>query len=83
MFLPHLEPWSLLAGGALHHAIARKVYQGADPASVAYVKNGAVGDYMRRYVFDPGRTVSWNELTRYATDSELSPEAFAADFRGQ
>src|SRR5581483_2720363 len=70
-----------LFASQLHHAIARKVYKGASPPSVAYVNNREVGDYMRRYVFDPGRTVNWNELTRYATGADLSPEAFADDFR--
>ncbi len=71
-----------LFASQLHHAIARKVYKGADPATVVYVNSRAVGDYMRRHVFEPGRTMSWNELTRFATDADLSPEAFAQDFRG-
>jgi peptidyl-dipeptidase A len=72
-----------LFAAQLHHAIARKVYKGADPETVVYAGNKAVGDFMRRYVFEPGRTKSWNELTAYATDSELSPEAFAHDFSGK
>ncbi len=70
-----------LFASQLHHAIAKKVYSGADPKDVVYVGNPAVGRYMQRYVFDPGRTMPWNELTRYATGSELSPEAFAKDFQ--
>jgi peptidyl-dipeptidase A len=72
-----------LFASQLHHAIARKVYQGADPATVTYVGNTQVGDYMRKYVFEPGRTMPWNDLTRHATGAELSPEAFAEDFRGK
>jgi peptidyl-dipeptidase A len=72
-----------LFASQLHHAIARKVYQSADPASVVYVNNRAVGNYMRQHVFEPGRTKTWNELTRYATDADLSPEAFAKDFQGK
>lgn len=67
----------------LHHAIAREVYKGADPDTVVYVGNKAVGDFMRRKVFDPGRTMTWNELTRHATGRELNAEAFARDFRGK
>jgi peptidyl-dipeptidase A len=67
----------------LHHAIAREVYKGAAPDSVVYVGNKAVGDFMKRRVFDPGRTLSWNELTRHATGSPLGAEAFAQDFRGK
>jgi peptidyl-dipeptidase A len=72
-----------LFASQLHHAIARKVYQGAAPASVVYTNNKAVGAYMQKHVFDPGRTLPWNELTRFATGAELNPEAFAADFQGK
>ncbi|MSU78104.1 MAG: peptidase M3 [Gemmataceae bacterium] len=72
-----------LFASQVHHAIARKVYANADPASVTYVGNKQVGAFMRQYVFDPGRTMTWNELTRHATGADLSPEAFAKDFGGK
>ncbi|MBI2808125.1 MAG: M2 family metallopeptidase [Planctomycetes bacterium] len=72
-----------LFASQLHHAIARKVYKGANPNTVVYVGNKAVGAFMRQYVFDPGRTLSWNALTRHATGADLSPEAFAKDFSGK
>ena len=43
----------------------------------------AVGDFMKKKVFEPGRTLSWNELTKHATGEELNPKAFAADFKGK
>ena len=63
-------------------AEARDVYKGADPDSVVYVGNKEVGRFMRQRVFEPGRTMTWNELTRHATGADLSPEAFARDFKG-
>jgi peptidyl-dipeptidase A len=72
-----------LFASQLHHAIATNVYNGADPSKVVYVGNKEVGAYMKRFVFEPGRTLPWNELTRYATGKELSPEAFARDFQGK
>ena len=66
----------------VHHAIARDVYDKAHPDTVVYVGNKKVGDFMRQRVFDPGRTLSWNDLTRHATGAPLSPDAFARDFRG-
>jgi peptidyl-dipeptidase A len=39
-----------------------------------------VGDFMRQRVFEPGRTLSWNDLTRHATGADLNPKAFAEDF---
>lgn len=70
-----------LFASQVHHTIARKVYEGAAPKNVVYVNNLKVGDYMNRFVFEPGRTMTWNQLTRFATDADLSPEAFAKDFR--
>jgi peptidyl-dipeptidase A len=35
---------------------------------------------MTEKVFAPGRSLSWNELTRHATGEPLSPQAFAEEF---
>jgi peptidyl-dipeptidase A len=72
-----------LFASQLHHAIAREVYKGANPDTVVYVGNKEVGQFLRTRVFDPGRTKTWNELTRHATGADLNPEAFARDFRGK
>jgi peptidyl-dipeptidase A len=71
-----------LFASQVHHTIARKVYKGTEPSSVVYVGNKEVGAYMRRHVFEPGKTMTWNELTKFATDADLNAEAFAKDFRG-
>jgi peptidyl-dipeptidase A len=67
----------------VHHAVARDVYKGADPATVIYVGNKEVGEFMKKKVFEPGRTLPWNGLTKHATGSELNAKAFAADFKGK
>jgi peptidyl-dipeptidase A len=67
----------------VHHAIAREVYKGADPSTVVYVGNKDVGSFMNARVFGPGRTLTWNGLTRFATGADLSPEAFAKDFQAR
>jgi peptidyl-dipeptidase A len=72
-----------LFASQLHHAIARDVYKIAAPAGVVYVGNKEVGKFMQTKVFQPGRMLSWNELTRFATGSDLSPAAFAKDFQGK
>src|SRR5262249_26242076 len=72
-----------LFASQLHHAIARDVYAGADPSSVVYVNNKKVGDFMRKKVFEPGRTKSWNALTEFATGDKLSAKAFAEDFKAK
>ena len=47
-----------------------------------YVGNKKVGEFMKKKVFEPGRTLTWNELTRHATGADLNPKAFAKDFEG-
>jgi peptidyl-dipeptidase A len=72
-----------LFASQVHHTIAREVLNGADPAKVTFVGNKEVGAFMKKRVFDPGRTLSWNALTEYATGKKLNPEAFAKDFSGK
>jgi peptidyl-dipeptidase A len=72
-----------LFASQLHHAIARDVYKGADPATVTYVNNKAVGDFMRRRVFEKGRLLNWDELTKEATGDSLNAKAFAEDFKSK
>jgi peptidyl-dipeptidase A len=64
----------------VHRAIAREVLQADDWSSAFYVENPAVGRFMKERVFAPGRSLSWNELTRHATGEPLSAQAFAEEF---
>ena len=41
-----------------------------------------VGEFMKKKVFEPGRTKDWKGLTKFATGEELNPKAFAKDFEG-
>jgi peptidyl-dipeptidase A len=72
-----------LFASQVHHAIARDVYRGAAPETVIYVGNKGVGEFMKKRVFEPGRTLKWNELTKHATGEPLNAKAFAADFKGK
>jgi len=72
-----------LFASQLHHAIAREVYKGADPDTVIYAGNKEVGEFMKKRVFEPGRTKTWNELTEFATGEKLKAKAFAADFKAK
>ena len=67
----------------VHATIAKEVYGGADPRDVIYVGEPKVGAFMKKKVFEPGRTLDWRGLTKFATGSELSPKAFADDFKGK
>jgi len=70
-----------LFASQVHHAIAEKVLN-TTPEKALYVGQPKVGEYMKQYVLGPGATMSWNELTKFATGSELNPKAFAKDFEG-
>lgn len=70
-----------LFASQVHHTIAREVFGGKSPDTILYNDNPKVGEFMKRRVFAPGRTMPWNALTKFATGEELNPKAFAADFR--
>jgi peptidyl-dipeptidase A len=72
-----------LFASQVHHAMCREVLHGANPRTALYVGNKAVGAFMKKKVFDPGRTKPWNALTEYATGKPLNAEAFAEDFKGK
>ena len=64
-----------------HHALSKDVF-GADPRKVIYIGDKKVGEFMKKKVFEPGRTLNWKGLTKHATGEELNPKAFAKDFEG-
>ena len=70
-----------LFASQVHHTIAKELYDNVDPATVLYIGDKKVGDFMKKKVFEPGRTLSWKELMKFATGEELSAKAFAEDFR--
>jgi peptidyl-dipeptidase A len=70
-----------LFASQVHHAITRDVYHGADPRTVAYVGNKDVGRFLQEKIFNPGKSLSWNDLTKFATGEDLNAKAFAEDFR--
>jgi peptidyl-dipeptidase A len=71
-----------LFASQVHHAIARQVFNGANPRTVLYNDRPEVGKFMKEKVFAPGKLYDWNALTEFATGEKLSPKAFALDFQG-
>jgi peptidyl-dipeptidase A len=72
-----------LFASQVHATIAKEVFGGADTTKVVYVGEPKVGEFMKKKVFEPGRSLDWRGLTKFATGSELSPKAFASDFSGK
>lgn len=71
-----------LFASQVHHALVKELYPGSKPNAVIYIGNKDVGSFMKKAVFDKGRLLSWDELTKHATGSYLNAKAFAEDFRG-
>jgi len=69
-----------LFASQVHHALAKEL--GTEPRATIYIGDKRVGDFMKKKVFEPGRTYDWKELTKFATGADLSPQAFAKDFQG-
>lgn len=70
-----------LFASQVHHALSKEL--GTPPNATIYIGNKAVGDFMKKKVFEPGRTYDWKGLTKFATGEELSPKAFSLDFQGK
>lgn len=70
-----------LFASQVHHALAKELGQG--PREAIYVGDKRVGEFMKKKVFEPGRTLDWRGLTRHATGEDLNPTAFAKDFQGK
>jgi peptidyl-dipeptidase A len=66
----------------LHAAITREILKQSSPATTIYTREPKVGEFMRARVFGPGRSLPWNELTKFATGEPLNARAFAAEFAG-
>lgn len=72
-----------LFASQLHHAIAKEVYPGMEVDQVTYVGNPKVGEFMKKRVFGPGKTLPWGKLIEYATGKPLDATAFSRDFQGK
>jgi peptidyl-dipeptidase A len=72
-----------LFAAQVHHTIADDLYAKADPRTVTYVGDRKVGEFMKRNVFEPGRSLDWKGLCKHATTEALNARAFAKDFGGK
>ena len=69
-----------LFASQVHYTIAREVLK-SDPATALYTGRPEVGEFLRKRVFAPGRTLRWNDLTLFATGEALNAADFAADLK--
>ena len=66
-----------LFGCQVHCYLATKVLGLSDPVHTGFVDRKEVGAYLRSRVFGPGKTLTWEELTRAATGEPLTAKYFA------
>ncbi len=67
-----------LFASQLHATISSEVLKVA-PAAASYDGHPKIGEFLKLRVFAPGRSLPWNDLTRFATGAELNAKAFAAE----
>ena len=51
--------------------------------TVIYVGDKKVGEFMKKKVFEPGRTLTGDGLTKFATGEELIAEGVRGGLRGR
>ena len=69
-----------LFASQVHHALSPRGLRRRTRTTVIYIGDKKVGEFMKKKVFEPGRTLAWKGLTKHATGEELNPKAFAKDF---
>ncbi|HVN48260.1 MAG TPA: M2 family metallopeptidase, partial [Bacteroidota bacterium] len=69
-----------LTASQLQHYIAANVLKQTDTKNVCFAGKPAIGDYLKKYVFNPGASLRWDELMKYATGEPLTAKYFAEEF---
>jgi peptidyl-dipeptidase A len=64
------------------HAAARE-FTGGDLQKLRFTNNTALGEFLIEKVIQPGNTMPWNALTKFATGEELNAKAYAKDVSNQ
>jgi peptidyl-dipeptidase A len=62
--------------------INREVLQTEESGSTSFSGRAEVGTFLRDKVFEPGRSLPWNEMILRAAGEELNPSHYAAQFMG-
>lgn len=71
-----------LFASQLQHALAKEVLHVAPPEA-AGADSPEVGEFFRKRVFGPGRSMVWTDFVKFATGEPLNARAFAEDIKGE
>jgi len=69
-----------LLASQLYNHIGSQVLQAEDVFKQSFVGRPEVGSYLREKVFEPGKTLRWNEMIEAATGEPLTPRYYALQF---
>ncbi len=70
----------LMASQLLHY-MANNLLNEKDIQKVTFLNQEKVGEYLKTYIFSPGKTMTWSELLINATGETLNPEYFIQDIQ--
>jgi len=63
-----------------HNYIVHNVLGLQSDQRVSYVGDKRIGQYFRKYVFEPGALYQWNEMIKRSTGEYLTPKYFVEQF---
>lgn len=69
-----------LFASQLHHKITNEILKKDSLENVDYSGNFKIGDYLKKYVFEPGASYRWDDLIEKATGEKLTPKYFVEEF---
>jgi peptidyl-dipeptidase A len=69
-----------LLASQLAYYISNRVLEQGSRGDNTFIDKKAVGEYLIRNVFKPGRKYEWNEMIRRATGEPLTPKYFSRQF---
>lgn len=72
-----------LLASQLNHTITTQVLKQQKGSHVTYVGHKAIGDFLRKKVFEAGAKYPWNEMIRRATGEPLTAKYFVGQFVAQ
>jgi peptidyl-dipeptidase A len=54
-----------------------------DTYDLSFAGKPEVGDFLKRKIFQPGASLRWDELLKFATGENLTAAYFAREFTGK
>ena len=69
-----------LLASQFHNHLVFQVLNLDSDTGVTYIDEPSVGQYFKKYVFETGNTMPWNDMIRKATGEKLNPRFFVDQF---